>query len=230
MRREINFDTMSSMKTTREQGSINLLLIPLILASVFLIAALSFGVWAFNGRQDYKNHSDRKVAAAVAVAVTNTQASDAVRAAEAAKSPFKTYVGPEAYGSVTLQYPKTWSAYIVNGGNSPLNAWFHPDYVPSVDSSAAFSLRVSVVTSSYSSILAGYTNLVQNKKLTATPYSLPKVPSVSGMRLDGQLTASKRGSIVILPLRNVTLEIWTESNDFMSDYNNTILSNITFSP
>jgi len=219
------------MKVRSERGFINVLLLSLIATVVFLIAALSFGAWAFNSRQDYKNHSDKKAAVAASVAVQSTQSSDAVKYAEAAKSPLKTYVGPEAYGSVTLQYPKTWSAYVINDNSqTPLNSYFHPDYVPDINGNSAFSLRLSIVSSSYSSAIAGYSSFVQSKKLSAAPYSLPKVPSVIGTRFDGQLTTSKQGSIIILPLRNVTLEISTESTDFLPDFNNTILPNLTFSP
>ena len=51
-----------------EWGSMNTLLIPLILAVVFFFGALGFGVWAYMERSDYKLNSDQKAAAAVKVA------------------------------------------------------------------------------------------------------------------------------------------------------------------
>jgi hypothetical protein len=220
------------MTSSREQGYVAPLLIPLIVAVVLLVSALSFGGWAFSSRQDYKNHSDKKATAASAVAVTKAQAADAIKYAEAAKNPLKTFVGPDAYGAVTVQYPKTWSAYIVTqGASTALDAYFHPDIVPYTgDSNNAYSLRVEILPNSYASVVAGFNGLVSGKKVAAEPYSLPKVPAVKGMRFTGQLNAKKQGSIIVLPVRNVTLEISTESNDYMPDFNNIILPNLSFSP
>ncbi|HUC89592.1 MAG TPA: hypothetical protein VMR45_02220 [Patescibacteria group bacterium] len=234
LRSQKNFGTMSGMRTCNQNGFINVLLIPLIVAVVFFIAAISFGVWAYNGRQDYKNHSDKKVAQAVTVAQQATQKVDAAKYAEEAKNPFKTHVGPSAYGGISIQYPKTWSAYVIehtDNGGVPMNDYFHPDVVPDVaDQNNSFALRVQVVTQAYSQVMAQFTGSAQTKKVTVAPYSLPKVPSVIGSRVDGQITSTKQGSMIVLPLRNVTLEISTESDSFENDFNTIILPNIAFSP
>jgi flagellar basal body-associated protein FliL len=72
-----------------EQGETNVLLIPVILLAVLFVGAGSFAYWAFSGRQDYKNHSDAKVAAAVQNNTQSVQAQDAKQYAEEAKSPLK---------------------------------------------------------------------------------------------------------------------------------------------
>jgi len=62
---------------------------------------------------------------------------------------------------------------------------------------------------------------------------LPKVPSVAGTRLSGQIFSSSKaapGTIVLVPMRDKTLEIWTESNDYLPDFNTYILPNLSFSP
>jgi hypothetical protein len=219
------------MKTNRQGGYMNVLLISLVLASVLLVAAASFGAWAFSSRSDYKNHSDVKSAAAAAVAVKATQASDAVKYAEEAKNPLKSFVGPSQFGSITAQYPKTWSGYIIESTGTPLSAYFQPNVVPNVnDQTSAYALRIQVVSQTYAQQLQMYDTLVQSKKVTVAPYSLPKVPGVVGSRIDGQISTNDQGSIVILPLRNVTLLISTESQDFEPDFNNIILPNLTFSP
>src|SRR5690242_18132398 len=118
--------TMSSMKKLQgERGEINILLVPVILLAVLFIGAAIFAVWAFNGRQDYKNHVDAKIATAVAANKQVVQADDAKQFAEAAKKPLKPYIGPEAYGSLHIMYPKTWSAYVDASGTAskPLDAY-----------------------------------------------------------------------------------------------------------
>lgn len=226
--------TITTMKKRMgERGSIDPLLLPLVTVSVLFIVAISFGVWAFMSRGDYKNHSDAKAAVAVAANKLVVQAADAKNYAEEAKNPLKTYVGPDAYGSVHISYPKTWSAYIDTNSGTPLDAYFHADYVPSVQSKQAYNLRVQVVAQSYSSAVNSYASLVTKGSVTASAYSLPKVTSVVGTRLSGAIFPSKptgTGSIVVLPLRDKTLKIWTESNDYLADFNTYVLPNLSFSP
>lgn len=222
------------MSNMRQEGSINATLVSLIVAVVLLLGTAIFGAWAYAGRQDYKENSDQKSRAAVAVAVKQTEADDAVKYAEEAKNPLKTYVGPEAFGAVTVVYPKTWSTYVIerdNSGGTPLNNYFHPDVVPNVDNpDSTYSLRVKIEQRPYSSVVEGYKGQVKQGKLTSQAYKLPKVEGVEGIRLDGQITAKKQGSLIILPLRNLTLEISTESNQYLPDFNNIILPNLSFSP
>lgn len=222
----------SMMQLRDERGQLNILLIPVILLVLLLIGAAGFAVWAFNGRQLYKNNVDAKISAAVAANTQSVQATDAKQFAQAAKLPLKTYVGPEAYGSVHISYPKTWSAYVDTTATDPgLNGYFYPDAVPSISSqTSTFALRVEVAQTSYNQVVSQFSGQLQQGTVTVTPYKLPLVPSVVGVRVDGQITATKQGSMVVLPLRDKTLEIWTESNSFLPDFNNNILPNLSFSP
>lgn len=227
--------TMSSMKITiGERGSTNTLLLPVIVLAVLFVGAASFAVWAFSGRQDYKDHSDAKVTAAVALNKQKVQAADAVQYAEAAKNPLTVYAGPDAYGSVHLSYPKTWSAYVdTTSSSTPLNAYFHSNYVPATQSKQTYQLRVQVVARSYSTELGKYASSIKKGTATAAAYSLPKVSSVVGTRITGAIFSTSLaapGTIVLVPLRDKTLEVWTESYDYLPDFNTYILPNITFSP
>jgi hypothetical protein len=222
-------------KLQGERGDINVLLIPVILLALLFIGAAVFAVWAYEGRQDYKNNSDAKSAEAVAASKKVIQADDAKAFAEEAKKPLKPYVGPEQYGSLRILYPKTWSSYVDISDNTsrPLDAYFHTDYVPSTDMKQPYNLRVQVNAVSYSSLMQQYTSLVQTGKVTAVPYKLPKVTDVPGMRLDGNVSLNDSkmvGTMVILPMRDKTLQIWTESPTYLPDFMNNILPNLTFSP
>ncbi len=231
-----NFATMSGMSGTqpnRDAGEISTMLISLIAAIVLVVALASFGAWAFASRQDYKNNSDAKAAVAVAAAKRQTQATDAELYAEAAKSPLTSFVGPSQFGSVTVKYPKTWSVYTVENSTSqvPVNDYFHPTVVPDVtNADSAYALRVEILSQSYDSVLKEYASSATSGKVTIKPYALAKVPAVVGSRVDGQLSQTKQGSVIIVPLRNLTLKISTESNNFLPDFNNIILPNISFSP
>lgn len=225
---------MSGMRTDSQAGYVSGLLVSLIGVIVLLLAALGFGAWAFSSRQDYKNNSDKKAAAAVVKAKEATQKEDAAQYAEQAKSPLKNHVGPDAFGAVSIVYPKTWSAYVIENntnGGVPMNDYFQPDIVPNIaNPDNAYALRVQILQQAYNAVLAGYNGLVQSKKVTVSPYALPKVPSVIGSRIDGQISNQKQGSVVVLPLRNLTLVVSTESTAFQKDFDDIILPNLSFSP
>lgn len=228
--------TMSGMYRTRRNASqvgMSVLAVPFALAVVFLIGSLVFGVWAYMQMQDYKNNVDSKIGVAVNQAKQQEDAAQQAIYNQKEKSPYRTYKGPAAYGSVSITYPKTWSAYVIDDQSSSpyVNGYFYPDTVPDTQSqSAAFALRVQIVQDTYSSVLSQAAGQVQDSQATVAPYALPKVPSVVGSRIDGQLPNQKTGTMVVLPLRNTTLEVWTESSDFQDDFLNIILPNLTFSP
>lgn len=224
---------MSSDISSRESGQISGVALSLILVSFLLAGALGFGGWAFMSRQDYKDHADKKIEKAVAENTVKTQTEDAARYAEEAKNPLKSYTGANQFGSISVQYPKTWSAYIdeQSNGGTPVDNYFHPDFVPSFDDKGhTYGLRIQVVDQQYDRVVDQYKNDVNTQKLRASPYALPNLPDTVGTRLTGQLDSNKQGSIVILPMRNMTLKVWTESADYLGDFDNIILKNLKFSP
>lgn len=221
------------MKRINQSGALNALLLPLIVTIILLIAAGAFAVWAYMGRQDYKNNVDSKVATAVEVAKDQEGKAKEADFAERSKTPFKIYTGPSEYGSINMQYPKTWSAYIAvqSGGDPLLNGYFSPGAVPNVQTqSSVFALRMQVTSQSYSTIMDNYNNQVESGRVTVQPYALPKLPNIVGSKVQGQIENNKNGTMIILALRDKTLKIWTESTEFDNDFNNNILPNFTFSP
>ncbi len=206
----------------------------LLIVTVFLlVGALSFAVWAFAGRQDYKNNVGQKIAVAVAAAKQQEGAAKDQQYAEAQKQPLKTYSGPDAYGSLSISYPKTWSGYVDDSGNGQalVDGYFYPGVVPSITSqTSVFALRVQVLSQAYNQLVANLIVQQQAGKLSSVVYSLPKVPKVVGVEVSGSLPNNKSGTMVVLPLRDKTLEIWTEGGQFLSDFNSNILPHFSFSP
>lgn len=200
------------------------------LLAIGLVGMSVFAAWSFMGLRDYKINTDEKIAVAVQENTKKVQAADAITYAEESKNPLKTYIGPEAFGTVSIAYPKTWSVYVDAGNtSSPVDYYAHPDVVPSVDSEDSnFALRVQVVGQSFSAVMQQYQSFQKQGKLTVKPYALPKVSAVTGARLDGQLTQNKKGSIVIVPVRDKTLKIWTESDTYVKDFDQIILPNASF--
>lgn len=221
------------MKTLAdERGALNVLLIPVILLSLLFVGTAVFAVWAYGGRQDYKNNVDAKISQAVDANKKVVQAADARQYAEAAKQPLKTYTAPEQYGSVAVSYPKTWSGYVATASaGNVIDGYFEPGVVPDVqDTASTYALRVRILSQAYSQALTQFSAFVKQNKLTMTAYSLPKLPQIGGMYLTGQITQQQKGTMVVLPLRDKTLEVWTESDAYLSDFKNYVLPNLTFSP
>lgn len=225
---------MSSMASYESQaGYVSGTLIGLIIVSLLLVGSLAFGAWAFMSRQDYKNNSDKKAAAAADQRQAEVEKAAAAKFAEEEKKPLTSHKSPDQYGSIEVHYPKTWSAYVRESlsGNTPVDNYFHPRAVPDANKPENnFALRIQVVQESYEKVIKSYESDVKAGKLTASPYTLPKVSDVVGTRFDGQVGRNKQGSMTVLPLRNVTIKIWTESTSYVADFNNIILPNLTFAP
>lgn len=221
------------MKRLAEDGASTGLVVALVASVLLFLVAVVFGVWAFVGRQDYKNNVDAKVNTAVASAVRAEDAKKDAQFAQDEKKPLKAYNGPSAYGSIKVMYPKTWSGYVddTDSSSTGVDGYFYPGVVPSLTGqSSAFALRVQVLDQSYSSVVQQLASSVKGGKLTASPYSLPNVSKAIGTRFDGEVVNGKQGSLVVLPLRAGSLKIWTEAPQFVDDFNKIILPNFTFLP
>jgi hypothetical protein len=211
-----------------ERGEINTLLIPLILSTIFFFGSLGFGVWAYMERGHYKDDTDAIVAGAVESAVEKAKSEKDNEFIEREKNPYRDYQGPASLGSIQFKYPKTWSGSFKES-NTELQVTMHPALVP-LNEKTSYALKVEVVNQAYDRVATSMESSVKNGKLTANPFRLDKLDSVVGTRFDGELRTEKQGSVVILPMRDKTLRITTESQDFVGDFNNIILKNFTFSP
>lgn len=221
------------MNKLNQDGAVNGLVISLIMAVLLLIGTMVFAGWAYMSRQDYKDNVTSKINDAVTIAKQQESTAKDKQFVEAEKKPLRPYNGPEAHGSIVVNYPKTWSAYVADTGNTstPVDGYFHPQTVPSAnDQNSVFALRVQVVGQSYAEIVRNFNTQQKSNGLVITPYSLPRVPKVVGVRVTGKMDNNKVGTVVVLPLRTETLKISTEGNQHLSDFDNIILPNLVFSP
>ena len=211
------------------------LLAAIIVLAILLVVSLVFGYSSYTKGQDYKNNSDEKSTVAVEAAKKAQAAELQASYDEQSKSPYKTYEGSAVAGSVTFSYPKTWSAYVDETSTVQLiNGYFYPGQVPGVQSTTAFALRVEMVSTDYSQIVAQYAAQTKKGTLTAAAYVPPKMVGVAnvqtGTHFDGTLDRSKNGSLDVIKVRDKTLKISTESKDYLPDFNGTILASLKFSP
>lgn len=221
------------MRKLNQTGS---LLVPFILVLLLMLGAAGFGAWAFMGRQDYKTNSDAKSAVAVKKALVVEDAKKEAEFAQAIKSPVKSYKSPATFGSLAFEYPKTWSAYISEAGtgSTPINGYFSPNYVPDTQySGTSFALRIQVINTPYTQLLKSYDSSVKTGKVSVAPYRAAKVPNTLGSIVSGILDTSRLNTnlvMVMMPVRDKTIEIWTEGPDYAKDFNEIVLPSFSFEP
>lgn len=212
----------------------------IIVLVVLLIGTLVFGYWAFSGRQDYKNKSDAKSAAAVKAAETVQAAQLQTKYDELSKSPYKVYQGPSTYGTVIFNYPKTWDAYIdTSASNEPINSYYYPGFVPGLQNGTAYALRLELVDTVYSQVVSGFSSALADGSLTASAFVPPKLQGVKNVQAGtlfkgaiGQDSSGNplTGELLAIQVRDKTLEIYTQSQDFVSDFSNVVLPSLSFTP
>lgn len=219
---------------SREAGAVNPLLIATILLALLLVATAGGFVWAYTQMLDWKNNVNAKVDAAVSVKVEEQKKTDQAQAKEEEKKPNRIYQGPSDMGSIRFNYPKTWSAYTADSSNDTLQVYFNPLIVPKVDpDNTPYALRVDVTSRSYADTIQSYSSLVQKGLAKATPVVIGKTDKFTGyegMRVDGQLSNTINGSAVIFKLRDKTMILHVDSQDYINDFNNTILASLKFEP
>lgn len=204
-------------------------MIPLILAVVFFFVALGFGLWAYSSRTDYKNNTDAKIATAVEVGRKETATEKDNEFIEREKQPLKEYKGPASFGTLSVKYPKTWSAYVDE--SKGVDGYFHPNFVPGVASDSAYALRVQVSDKNYAEELKTFDGNVKQGKTQATPYKPTNVDGIIGTQFVGDIGQNgKTGVLILLPLRDKTIKIWTEADQFKNDFFNNVMSNFKFVP
>ncbi len=213
----------------KEQGSVSVLLAGIF--GVLFLGSTVFAFWAFAGRQDYKNNVDEKIADASAIAVQEAETAKDAEFVEKEKSPLRTYKGPATYGSVSFDYPKTWSVYAEEGtSGTVLDLYAFPGVVPGISDEKTYALRVEITSQSYDKEIKNYDQEIKTGAVTATAFRPAKVPTALGLRLDGQIEREVEGAVVLLPLRDRTIKIYTEIPEFVGDFNTIILPSLTFIP
>lgn len=208
-----------------QKGYFNPLIIPLVLA---VVATVVFGIMASSYYSKYVDQRDTnqpKIDSAVEAAKTAQKAELEKEFFEREKIPNVTYTSPPEFGSVKVTHAKTWSRYVVRRGDGEINFYAHPSYVMS--DGVNHALRMSVVPNDFASEMREYDALVKKGDLKARSV---KASGVNGTRLDGFFKKDLEGSMVVFPLRDKTLRVWTESKTFRGDFDNTVLKKLTFVP
>lgn len=211
------------MRKMNQQGIMNPLLIPLILTGLLFLGTTVTSYIYYTKYIDQKDNVDAKTESAVELAESEQKTKLEAEFREKEKLPNKTYTTPSIYGSVKLTYPKTWSGFVSDNGNA-LEYYAHPDVVPSAN--VNYALRMTVSEKAFATETKRYEALVKKGDLAAQSIS---VSGTTGTRFDGLLKKDQEGILVMFPLRDTTLKVWTENKDYKGDFES-ILKLLTFVP
>ena len=204
-----------------EQGVVTSALIAAIILGIFTTLFAGAAIWAFLSYNEQKTDVDGKIKVAVAEAKKAQSDEDDKKFTERDKEPNREFVGPDDYGRVTFNYPKTWSAYIAkdvsSGGN--YEAYLNPITVPFPTSAQQFSLRILIEQKDYDLVIKTYESLVKKGDLKSSATS---ANGQNGTRLDGSFSKDIRGSAVIYKIRDKTVTFRTDADTFKPDFENII--------
>lgn len=212
------------MTSLNQKGALNYLLIPLILSCILMIVFIGTTVKFYSDFTDQRDNNQPKIEAAVEEATSEQKKELEADFEQREKEPFKVITGPSEYGSVKLVFPKTWSSYVTSSGSTEYDFYAHPNFVPA--EGVNYALRASVIRRQFSDEVGSYDSQVRKGELKASSI---QIAGTTGTRLDGFLEKDIEGSMVMFPVRDKTLLVWTESKDFRSDFNK-VVNNLTFVP
>lgn len=204
-----------------QKGAVNTWMLVSLFLIVAVLATSVATTWAYMRYFDEKKTVETQVDAAVATATKKQADTDAAQYESQAKLPTRTFAGPSDYGSLSFNYPKTWSVYVdkneKTGSSASYSAYLNPVAVPPVSvTTQQFALRITIEQKDYNTVISSYSQQVKQGDLKSSPV---KINGEDATRLDGNFTKDIRGSAVIFKIRDKTVTIRTDADTFGADYN-----------
>lgn len=200
----------------------------IILAVVSVVAVVFIGlfIWKYIEWDSVKTDVDGQINRAVALAVSENTTKLEDEFVEREKYPYKSFMGPVDYGSISFEYPKTWNVYIArdasNGGD--FEAYLNPGEVQPVSSTTVNALRVTIRDAAFDNVVRTYDGLVRSGRLSVVTRN---VGSTIANVYTGELPNNIRGILTAFKLRDKTVLIQTDAEIFSTEYYK-LLDTITF--
>lgn len=189
----------------------------LILTAIIAVTFIVLFVMKYLEWDAIKTNIDGQIDAAVAMAVAENSAELEAEFAEREKNPYKDFLGPADYGSLSFQYPRTWSVYIARdaarGGN--YEAYMNPSEVLPVSSSTINALRVQILDQPFETVAQSYNSSVSSGNLTITTRN---VGNTVANVYTGVFENNLRGILTIFKVRDKTVYLRTDAMLFADEY------------
>ncbi|MCR5573185.1 MAG: hypothetical protein K6F57_05475 [Candidatus Saccharibacteria bacterium] len=195
--------------------TIILVIVCLIAAGAIIVAVIFFMKY-----NEASADQQSKVEAEVAAARAEEQELAAKRLDEKLKEPNVEFRGPDDYGSISFQYPKTWSVYVDKdaSNNSDYVAYFQPKKVPPISSqNSRYALRFAIYNRQYDDVAKPYIAKVKNGKMQSQNFTADS-GNITGMRYEGEISNKITGTFVIFKVNDKTAILQTDSDVLLDDY------------
>lgn len=189
----------------------------LIVISLIAVTFIGLFIWKYLEWDSVKTDVDGQINAAIAVAVSKNTTTLENEFVEREKYPYKSFMGPADYGSVSFEYPKTWNLYVAkdasNGGN--YEAYFNPGEVLPVSATTINALRFTIQDKAFDTVAKTYESSVKSGKLAMVTRNIGG--AVANV-YEGDITNNIRGIVTIFKVRDKTVVIQTDSELFKDEY------------
>lgn len=199
--------------------------IVIIVVSLIAVTFIGLFIWMTTERNEAQTDIEGKINEAVIKAKDEQFAEDNKEFVEKEKYPYYNFSGPEDYGRVSFEYPKTWSVYVEqdakDGGD--FKAYFNPKSVNPVGKDTINILRLMILDKSFDEVTAGYQKVMDKKdsKLTmeATKIGRNDSANTNANRYTGTIPDTElSGYIVTFQIRDKTVILQTDSVKFKDDF------------
>lgn len=215
-----------SSKLAKQSNNSLIKTVIIILLSLLFVGGLLLAYYFYNEYRLVSTDVDSKVNAAVVS--REKEITDKLEAefAEREKLNYKTFTGPDDYGTLSFKYPKTWSVYIAKDASKggDYEAYLHPIEVPPISNESPLALRVTIRSESFETAADRYKGLVTAGKLATSVIS---VNGTDANRYDGTLPNNLVGSLAIIKIRDKVVTMQTDAEIYREDFNS-IINTITF--
>lgn len=197
--------------------------IVLIVEALVAVTFIGLFIWIYSEYNAVRTDVEGQITKAVAEARIQQADKDEAEFAEREKYPYKTFSGPEDYGELSFEYPKTWSVFVAadasKGGD--FIAYLNPGQINPVTNDMINALRVTIRDASFESVVSEYQNIMsRNSDLTVESIT---VNGGTANRYSGTIPGTDlKGIIVVLKIRDKTAILSTDSLLFKSDFEKVI--------
>lgn len=127
----------------------------------------------------------------------------------------RTYEAPTINGGFQLSYPKAWSLSVDSNSATPVDGFVNPGFVTLTSPEQA--LRFTLINTPYETTKKSYDN---DMKGNGSKRSDVTVSGIKGVQYVGKINDKSKeavGTVTIVPLRDKTMLIQTDSNKLYSD-------------
>ena len=198
----------------------------LIFVSLIAVTFMGLFVFMYINWNTVSTDVQGQIDEAVATAEYNLTSRLEAEFEEKEKYPFKTFTGPADFGSLTFEYPKTWSLYVPDDASraQDYHAYFNPIQVNVVNEQTVMALRVSIINSLTDEVKKRYEGRIEDGKLKV---SQRVVNNANVDIYTGELESELQGIFAVFKIRDKTAIIQTDAMIFEKDFY-TLLDTIKF--